>query len=287
MSPGRDADPALAPPVARAEATGSGPYDWIAEPTAELDRSARRRTRLLRQRGSRRSPSCVPSWRPRWPRGCPTTSESAPWRCRRLHLPRGPRRPARNSPRSCAAPRPRSATSRCSTCRRSPTLTPARSFTAANCEVSPDGRLLAWSSDVVGDERYGLRFRDLATGDGPARRHRGDLPQGRMERGLDDISVSADRHRQSTASGVGAHAGHRSRDGRTGLRGTRRAVRSQRGRHPLGGMVRDHRIVAEHHRGARPVVRRARRATDARASAARISSSTSSSTRRAPKAIAS
>ena len=30
--------------------------------------------------------------------------------------------------------------------------------------MSPDGRLLAWSYDVVGDERYGLRFRDLRSG---------------------------------------------------------------------------------------------------------------------------
>ena len=42
--------------------------------------------------------------------------------------------------------------------------TQTRNFTAGECEVSPDGKTLAWSSDVVGDERYGLRFRDLATG---------------------------------------------------------------------------------------------------------------------------
>lgn len=31
-------------------------------------------------------------------------------------------------------------------------------------EPSPDGRLLAWSEDVTGDERFLVRFRDLATG---------------------------------------------------------------------------------------------------------------------------
>ena len=36
MSPGRDAERALAPPLARAEATDGGVYDWIAEPTAQL-----------------------------------------------------------------------------------------------------------------------------------------------------------------------------------------------------------------------------------------------------------
>ena len=31
--------------------------------------------------------------------------------------------------------------------------------------VSPDGNLLAYSTDVVGDERYTLRFKDLRTGE--------------------------------------------------------------------------------------------------------------------------
>lgn len=31
-------------------------------------------------------------------------------------------------------------------------------------EVSPDGRLLAWSEDTTGDERFSVRFRDLAAG---------------------------------------------------------------------------------------------------------------------------
>ena len=41
---------------------------------------------------------------------------------------------------------------------------PGAEFHRGELEVSPDGRLLAWSYDVVGDERYGLRFRDLRTG---------------------------------------------------------------------------------------------------------------------------
>ena len=41
---------------------------------------------------------------------------------------------------------------------------PGAEFHRGELEVSPDGRMLAWSYDVVGDERYQLRFRDLATG---------------------------------------------------------------------------------------------------------------------------
>jgi len=41
---------------------------------------------------------------------------------------------------------------------------PGAEFHRGELEVSPDGRMLAWSYDVVGDERYGLRFRDLRTG---------------------------------------------------------------------------------------------------------------------------
>jgi oligopeptidase B len=37
-------------------------------------------------------------------------------------------------------------------------------FSLGTLDVSPDGRLLAYSTDVVGDERYTLRVRDLATG---------------------------------------------------------------------------------------------------------------------------
>ena len=38
-------------------------------------------------------------------------------------------------------------------------------FALGAASVSPDGALLAWSQDVVGDERFTLRVRDLATGE--------------------------------------------------------------------------------------------------------------------------
>ena len=70
---------------------------------------------------------------------------------------------------------------------------PGAEFHPGELQVSPDGSTLTWSCDVVGDERYRLRFRDLRTGT--------DLP------------------------GV---------------------IRCPHRRHPLGGMVRDHRVVADH-----------------------------------------
>ena len=38
-------------------------------------------------------------------------------------------------------------------------------FALGACSVSPDGNILAYSVDVVGDERYALRFKDLRTGE--------------------------------------------------------------------------------------------------------------------------
>src|SRR4051812_15900443 len=39
-------------------------------------------------------------------------------------------------------------------------------FALGACHVSPDGNILAYSTDVVGDERYTLRFKDLRTSEG-------------------------------------------------------------------------------------------------------------------------
>lgn len=41
---------------------------------------------------------------------------------------------------------------------------PGAEYHPGELQVSPDGGMLAWSCDVVGDERYRLRFRDLRTG---------------------------------------------------------------------------------------------------------------------------
>ena len=281
MPSGDDADSALAPPVARTGDDRRDPYGWIAEPTAELidlldaerayyearARAAGRTARRARGRDGRAGARRRPSPR-RGSRGSSPTAKST--------------RQGRNSPPLYAARR-RSRRIGDRPAGWSPTLIPAPSFTAASFEVSPDGTMLAWSYDVVGDERYGLRFRDLADRWGPARRYRVDLPKWRMERGLEDVSVSADRH-VNRPHQVWAHTlGTDPCDGRTGLHRTRRAVRGQRRCHPLGGMVRDHRIVAEHHRGPSAVVRCSPQGHRYSYVRGRISSSTSWSTRRDPE----
>ena len=47
----------------------------------------------------------------------------------------------------------------CST--RTPKPTDTAFFSLGASSVSPDGHLLAYSVDTVGDERYTLRFKDL------------------------------------------------------------------------------------------------------------------------------
>ena len=142
---------------------------------------------------------------------------------------------------------------------------PGAEFHRGECEVSPDG-------DGVGLVIRRRRRRAVPPAiprpghrHGPAGHRRVDVSHRRVERGLDDLSVSAHRRRQSPVSGVGTCARHRCRDGPTGLRRTRRTVRSQPGRHPLGCLVRRHRVVAQHDRSPRAVVRRAWRTTDSRA----------------------
>ena len=46
-------------------------------------------------------------------------------------------------------------------------------YSVGGISVSPDGTLLAYSTDTVGNERYVLQVKDLATGDAPPRPDRG------------------------------------------------------------------------------------------------------------------
>ncbi|MGY4648242.1 protease II [Mycobacterium sp. URHB0021] len=156
-----DADSALAPPVARTADDGRDPYGWITEPTAELielldAERAYYEMRTAPLAGLRATLAAEMTAR------VPDTSESAPWRSgaftyREVH--------------AAGAEFP-TLVRRTDGGRDEPLIDlqmvadahPDAEFHRGEIEVSPDGRLLAWSYDVVGDERYGLRFRDLRTG---------------------------------------------------------------------------------------------------------------------------
>lgn len=148
---------ALAPPVAR---VGDGRYEWIAEPGAELidlldaERSYYE-TRTAPLAGLRASLASEMAAR------VAERSESAPWRSGQstysevhgpgAEFPALVRRDGQDEPLIDLQ-----------------AVADAYSgaeFHRGDLEVSPDGTLLAYSYDVVGDERYGLRFRDLRTGD--------------------------------------------------------------------------------------------------------------------------
>ena len=162
MSPGRDVDPALAPPVARVGDDRSDPYGWIAEPTAELvdlldTERAYYEARVAALAGLRARLAAEMAAR------VPDTSEYAPWRCglftyREVHaagaeFPTLVRRTGDRGPDESVLDLQMVAAAH-----------PGAEFHRGELEVSPDGQMLAWSYDVVGDERYGLRFRDLRTG---------------------------------------------------------------------------------------------------------------------------
>ena len=156
-----DADSALAPPFARTGDDRRGPYAWITEPTAELidlldAERAYYEARTAPLAGLRATLAAEMAAR------VPDTSESAPWRSgtstyREVHaagaeFPTLMRR-TDDGPDESLIDLQMVADAH-----------PGAEFYRGELEVSPDGRLLAWSYDVVGDERFGLRFRDLRTG---------------------------------------------------------------------------------------------------------------------------
>jgi len=161
VSPGNDAVFGPAPPVARAADTGSGPYAWIAEPTAELiglldAERAYYEERVAVLGGLRATLAAEMAAR------VPDRSESAPWRSGRFTY---------REVHGAGAEYP-TLVRRADGGRDEPVIDlqvvadahPGAEFHRGELEISPDGAMAAWSYDVVGDERYRLRFRDLATG---------------------------------------------------------------------------------------------------------------------------
>ena len=155
MSPGRDVDPALAPPVARVGDDRSDPYGWIAEPTAELvdlldTERAYYEARVAALAGLRARLAAEMAAR------VPDTSESRTVAVRAVHLPRGPRGGAPNSPPWCAEPATAVRTNRCSTCRWLPPPTPVPSFTAANSRSVPTDE--CWPGRTTSSATSGTAF---------------------------------------------------------------------------------------------------------------------------------
>ncbi|HKV17660.1 MAG TPA: prolyl oligopeptidase family serine peptidase [Mycobacterium sp.] len=164
MSAGRRVEQGAAPPVARRSA-GVSPFSWIAEPTEELidlldaerEYYEHRVAPLATLRATLAAEMTA---------RVPDTSESAPWRAgsftyREIHsagaeFPTIVRHIGDGGAESVVD------------LQAVADAHPGAEFHRGECEVSPDGTVLAWSCDVVGDERYRLRFRDLATGEDQA-----------------------------------------------------------------------------------------------------------------------
>ena len=159
MAPEIGSNPA--PPTARIGHDRRHPYGWIAEPTAELiglldaERAYyEARTAPLAELRAVLAAEMTAR--------VPDRSESAPWRdgdftYRNVHE-AGAEFPALvrlvgDGPDETVIDLQAIADNH-----------PGAEYHPGELRVSPDGGMLAWSCDVVGDERYRLRFRDLRTG---------------------------------------------------------------------------------------------------------------------------
>lgn len=149
-----------APPRARA-GPQPGPFGWIAEPTAELIEllDAERRyyeTRVASLGALRTKLADEMAAR------VPAVSESAPWGAGEFsyRLVHGPGAEFPTLIRTA----PGGGEQVLIDLQDVADAHPGAEFHPGELKVSPDGSALAWSADVVGDERYRLRFRDVRTG---------------------------------------------------------------------------------------------------------------------------
>ncbi len=101
-------------------------------------------------------------------------------------------------------------------------------FSLGTFDVSPDGRLLAYSTDFAGGERFTLRVKDLVTGETAADEIPGTFYGGAWSAD-GSRAVLRDRGRGLAAiPGVAAPRRHPGRRGRGRVRGARRAVLGRR-----------------------------------------------------------
>ncbi|MFM8597721.1 MAG: prolyl oligopeptidase family serine peptidase [Mycobacterium sp.] len=154
------AGPGTDPPTARS-GDPADPFCWIAAPTADLVALLDAERRYYESRVATLAAlraSLAAEMRAR----VPTESESAPWTSggftyRLLH-PAGAEFPTLVRRAAGGDTRPVIDLQEVAEAH------PGTEFHPGELRVSPDGNTLAWSCDVVGDERYRLRFRDLRTG---------------------------------------------------------------------------------------------------------------------------
>ena len=97
-------------------------------------------------------------------------------------------------------------------------------FSLGAFSVSHDGTLLAYSTDVVGDERYTLRIKDLAYGRGAGRRDPADRARCHLGSRPHAPVLSHRRRLVATRHRVAAQARHDRGRRRAGVPRTRRAV---------------------------------------------------------------
>ena len=105
-------------------------------------------------------------------------------------------------------------------------------FSLGGVSVSPDGQLLAFSTDSVGNERYLLRVKDLRTGELLPDEVPNTLGGGTWDRAGTHAVLHDRRRRLAPRQGVAARARHPGRRRRGGAPRDRRAVLDRRRPHP-------------------------------------------------------
>ena len=151
-------------------------------------------------------------------------------------------------------------------------------FALGGFAVTPDHRVLAYSIDATGGERYTLRFRDLDDRRRPRRRRRRTSLRPRVGRRRAHVLLRPARRRDAPATGVAPHARHPAERRRARVPGGRRALLRRRRPHAQRSLRADRRRVEADVRGVVRPDRRARATRRASSRRASTGTSTPSST---------
>ena len=120
-------------------------------------------------------------------------------------------------------------------------------FSLGGSSVSPDGTLLAYSTDVVGDERYTIRIKDLTTGELRADEIVGVIGGATWDRDGERVYYTTDRRLLARRQDLAAPARHQPGRGRAGPPRGRRPLLGRRRPHPHRPLP-DDRLRLEDHR---------------------------------------